>query len=112
MPAHWLYRLFEETWQNDLQHTLDAHRLYNSVASYGFDVKLERHTYYQPVALEAAWELAQQQERVPQLANLPDAVYEMRRDALQHRVELVGEETLLPSEYCLVQMTAVKGEAR
>lgn len=106
MPGHWLYRFFPAAWDNERQHTWGASMIYNSLAEVGFDVELDRLTYHQPISLEAAREIARNRERCPQLANLPDAIYETGLDMLEERAEREGADTLIGSEFCLAVVTA------
>ncbi|MEA3310162.1 MAG: hypothetical protein U9Q70_11725, partial [Chloroflexota bacterium] len=109
MPAHWLYRYFPATWQNECQHTLDTSHLYNLLLKVGFDVELKRTTFYRGVSLEVAWQLAQQRASIPQLANLPDALYQEQLAALADERQTRGGDVIVPSEFCLVQVTARRG---
>ena len=111
MPAHWLYRYFPATWQNECQHTLDTAHLYNLLLKTGFDVDLKRTTFYQAVSLDVAWQVAQQRARSPQLSNLPDTLYQEQLAALADERQTRGGDALVPSEFCLAQITARRGHA-
>lgn len=106
MPGHWLFRYFPETWPNETQRALAVPRLFTLFSQAGFQVTLERRTYYQPVSLGAAWTLAQQRAASPALQRLPDEVYTARLAALQAELQRAGPHTLLSSEFCLVVSTA------
>ncbi len=106
MPAHWLYTYFPETWDNVRQHTLNTAELYTTLQQSGFDVDLKRHTFYQPVPLGIVQTLAEQRNAVPQLRNLPEHVYQVRREALHQQVAQRGTETLVSGEFCLVEVSA------
>lgn len=108
MAGHWLYRYFPEAWENDRGLTWNAFDLYNVLREARFEVELKRRSLYQPVALGAARALARQRERCSQLAILPDAVYEQRLERLEAAVEREGEEHLVSSEFCLVEIMAEK----
>ncbi|MCD6552855.1 MAG: hypothetical protein J7M16_02455, partial [Anaerolineae bacterium] len=75
----------------------------------GFRVRLERRTFYQAVTLEVARGMAGARERCPQLAILPDEVYAQGLAALEEAVEREGKDEVIGSEFCLVEVTAVRG---
>jgi hypothetical protein len=69
-------------------------------------VELERKSQYRPVTVGVALEMARDRERCPQLAILPDAVYNEGVQRLEAVLEREGEEHLLPSEVCLAIVSA------
>ena len=109
MPGHWLYRAFPEAGVNARQQTWDAARLYSSLTQAGWEVALTWHTYYQPVTLGVALALAQQRERWPVLAELPDAVYANRLERLATLVDQQGREHLLGSQVAVLEFRARRG---
>ncbi len=109
MPGHWLYRFFPQAWENEGRHTWDASRMYNELVKIGFRVRLERRTFYQAVTLEVARGMAGARERCPQLAILPDEVYAQGLAALEEALQREGKDEVIGSEFCLVEVTAVRG---
>jgi hypothetical protein len=106
MAAHWLYRYFPKAWEIDRGLTWNASELYNILRQSGFAVELERKSQYRPVTVGVALEMARDRERCPQLAILPDAVYNEGVQRLEAVLEREGEEHLLPSEVCLAIVSA------
>lgn len=109
MPGHWLYRFFPQVWQDEGTHTWDASHLYNQLVQAGFQVKLARHNYHQPIATGAAYEVARQRKTIPQLAALLDRTYESSLAMLRAETERMGKEKPIGSEFCLIEVTAVRG---
>jgi len=109
MANHWLYRYFPEAWDNDLGITWNTYELYNALRGAGFEVDLKRRSVHQAVHLGIAWEIARERERCPQLALMPDRVYEMGIARLKAAVTEKGERYLEMSAFCLVEVTASKG---
>ncbi len=109
MPGHWLYRLFPQAWENERKHTWDTSRMYNALMEAGFQVQFKRRNIYQAIALEVAHEIASKREQCPQLAILPDPVYTAGLDVLERKMEQEGPESLLGSDFCLVEVVAVRG---
>ncbi len=108
MVPHWLYRYFPEALKNDQGSTWNTYELYNKLREVGFDVELKRSNLSQAVALGVAQKLTAERERCPQLATMPDVVYEAGMSRLQAAVEEQGAEHLEPSEVCLVEVRATK----
>jgi site-specific DNA recombinase len=108
MAAHWLYRYFPQAWEVDREQTWNAYELYNNLRGTKFDVEVERKSLYRPVAASVALEMARDREHCPQLALLPDAIYEEGLQRLELVVEHEGGEHLLPSEICLAIVIAEK----
>lgn len=106
MPGHWLYQYFPKAWENDQGLTWNAFDLYNELIKAGFKAEVTRRSMYQPVALGAAREMAENRARCPQLAILPDLVYEAGMKRLETAIEEKGERYLIPSEICLVEIRA------
>ncbi|MFZ5919015.1 MAG: methyltransferase domain-containing protein, partial [Chloroflexota bacterium] len=109
MPGHWLYRFFPQVWSNEEAGTWDTSQLYNQLVQAGFQVKLARHNYHQPITSGTACEVAQQRETIPQLATLFDEAYESGLAALQEQVERQGKDSVVGSEFCLIEVLAVRG---
>jgi site-specific DNA recombinase len=108
MPAHWLYRFFPEVWKNERQRTLDTSQMYDTLVKAEFRVHLERRTFYRSVKLGQVLQIAERREQVPQLVNLPDPVYRTRSEALEEMVRQEGEAKVVISEFCLVEVSAVR----
>ena len=108
MSGHWLYSHFSDAWENDTGLTWDAFELYNELRGAGFKVELERTTLQREVAREVAYEMAQQRQRCPQLAILPDETYEEGLTALHKTFESEGSEGVEVSELTLIALTADK----
>jgi DNA invertase Pin-like site-specific DNA recombinase len=108
MPGHWLYRFFPQAWENDRTRTWDAFQIFNAVREAGFQVRLERRSVYQPVGLGTAELIASNREECPQLVNLPDEVYAAGLESLEQAVSQDGEESLIGSEFCLVEVVATR----
>jgi site-specific DNA recombinase len=108
MRVHWLYRYFPQAWETDRKQTWNAYDLYNNLRKADFEVELERRSIYRPVAVNVALKIARDRERCPQLASLPDAVYEEGIQRLKAVLERKGDDHLLPSEVCLTIVTVEK----
>ncbi|HEY77075.1 MAG TPA: hypothetical protein G4O00_13035 [Thermoflexia bacterium] len=106
MAGHWLYRFFPEVWENEETRTWDGARMYNLLKEAGFEVRLARRSFYQPVRLGVALEMAREREASPQLRVLPEEVYAAGLARLEEVVKEKGEETLTGSEFCLVEVLA------
>ena len=65
-------------------------------------------TYYQPLTLGAALALARQREASPQLRGLADEVYLTRLAALEAEAQARGAETLIGSQFTLVEVLATR----
>jgi hypothetical protein len=109
MPGHWLYRFFPQVWSNEEANVWDTSQLYNQLVQAGFRVKLARHSYHQPITAGAAYEIARRRETVPQLATLFDEVYESGLAGLQEHVEHKGKDSVVGSEFCLIEVLVVRG---
>ena len=109
MPGHWLYQFFPQAWENEKQRTWDVAQMYNMLIRSSFQVQLERRNIYQAVALGVAQQMARGREQCPQLTFLPDEVYAARMVALEERVDREGAEETMRSEFCLVEVKAVRG---
>lgn len=83
--------------------------MYNTLSGEEFQVRLERRNVYQAVALGIAQQIASEREQCPQLTNLPDEVYAAGMKALEAAVDREGEMSLVSSEFCLVEVTAMLG---
>jgi hypothetical protein len=108
MAAHWLYRYFPQAREIDREQTWNAYELYNKLREAGFEVEVGRKSLYQPVAVKVALEMVQDRERCPQLAILPDAVYEEGIQRLKVVLEREESDHLLSSEICLITVGAEK----
>jgi site-specific DNA recombinase len=108
MPAHWLYTYFPDTWSLALGAYWTAYQFYQALRKKGLHVRQQEHTFYQPVSLSAALEIAQ--GRAGPLGLLNDPAYQAGLDRLAAEVEERGGETLIGSEVTLVEVTALKGE--
>ena len=108
MVTHWLYRYFPEALKNDQGLTWNAYELYNKLREAGFDVELKRKSLSQAISLGVALEMATERDRCPQLAIMPDVVYEAGMSRLRAAIEDYGEGYLEPSEVCLVEVRATK----
>jgi site-specific DNA recombinase len=109
MPGHWLYRFFPRVFENEEQSAWDVYRTYNALVQAGFGVQLRRRTFHQAVTLEVAREIARARESCPQLAALPDEAYAAGLAALGEAMEREGPGEAIGSEFCLVEVTAVRG---
>ena len=109
MPGHWLYRFFPQVWSNEEASTWDTSQLYNQLVQAGLRVKLTRHNYHQPIASGTAYEIARRREAIPQLATLFDEVYESGLAVLQEEIERKGKDSVVGSEFCLIEVLAVRG---
>jgi hypothetical protein len=108
MRVHWLYRYFPQVWETDRKQTWNAYDLYNNLRKADFEVELKRRSIYRPVAVNVALKIARDRNRCPQLASLPDAVYEEGMQRLKAVLERKGDDHLLPSEVCLTIVTVEK----
>jgi hypothetical protein len=106
MSGHWLYQYFPKAWENEQGLTWNAFDLYNKLIKAGFKTEMKRRSMYQPVALGAARVMAENRARCPQLAILPESVYERGMQRLEMAIEEKGESYLIPSEICLVEIRA------
>ncbi len=106
MAGHWLYQYFPEAWENDQGLTWRAFDLYNALLKAGLEPEIKRRNMYQPVALEAARAMVKDRAHCPQLAILPDIVYEAGLKRLEAAIGQRGEKHLIPSEICLIEMQA------
>lgn len=106
MPGHWLYRFFPQAWESDRARTWDSFQLFNTLRQAGFQVGLERRTVYQATEMETAWQIARDREGCRQLMALSDQAYAMGLKALEQQMECVGEDCLVGSEFCLVEVAA------
>jgi site-specific DNA recombinase len=109
MEGHWLYRYFPEALDNDRGLTWDTYEMYNALQKAGFKVELKRRNVHQAVALGIAQEMARERARCPQLAFMPDTVYESGMERLKAAVEEKGKRHLEASEVCLVEVKAQRG---
>jgi hypothetical protein len=109
MPGHWLYRFFPQVWSNEEENVWDTSQLYNQLVQAGFRVKLARHNYHQPTTSGTVYEIAQRRKIIPQLAMLLDEVYESGLAELQKQVEREGKDSVIGSEFCLIEVLAVRG---
>ncbi len=112
MPGHWLYRFFPAARSNEANYTWDTAQLHRELMKAGFNVKITRRTFYQPVALGAALEMARKRELCLALRILPDEIYEEGFNALQDAVQNEGADHLLESEFCIVQVRALRGSEK
>jgi len=108
MTTHWLYRFFPEVSESVQYWNWDAMRLFNTLSISGFSPTLTRRTYYQPLTLGAALALARQREASPQLRGLADEVYLTRLAALEAEAQARGAETLIGSQFTLVEVLATR----
>ena len=108
MAGHWVYQVFSDAWKGERELTWDTFQVYNELVKAGFEVSLKQRSFHQAVALEVAWRMASERERCPQLKLLPDAVYEEGLAGLKEELEREGGATQKPSEFCLMEVTAVK----
>jgi site-specific DNA recombinase len=106
MAGHWLYQYFPGAWENDQGLTWNAFDLYNTLVKAGFETEMKRQSIYQPVTLGAARAMVQKRDRCPQLAILPDVVYEEGMERLEAAIEEKGEAHQVSSEICLVVVQA------
>ena len=109
MPGHWLYRFFPQVWQDEGTRTWATSEMYNQLVQAGFHVKLARHNYHQPIAAGVAHQLARQRKAIPQLAALLDETYDSSLAMLRAETERMGKEKPIGSEFCLIEVTAVRG---
>ena len=110
-PAHWLYRYFPAAWEWEKKHNWNLYTLYNQLLNQGFELDMQRHSYYQPITLQAAAETAAARPGV--LAHLADDVHAEGMAALHGEIDEKGGDYLLGSEFQLVETWAQKpGEER
>lgn len=108
MEGHWLYRHIPKALTNDRAMTWSAYEVYNVLRGAGFEVEVERWSFHQAVALGAAHEMVRERERCPQLALMPDQVYEEGLKRLEGVLEEQGPRKLETSEACLLEVRATK----
>ena len=80
--------------------------LYTVLRRTGFQVKQREHTFYQPVALGAALEIAQRRSGL--LTALPDELYQEGLQRLEKALGKQGDDALVTSEVTVVEVMAVK----
>ena len=103
MPGYWLFRFFRKTGEMIRATAQGLSALYLALQERGWNVTLKRQTYYQPISVQAALQIAQDRARSPWLSNLLDADY---KDGLKRLKEIAseqGKEALLPSHISLVE---------
>jgi len=110
MPAHWVFTYFPEAWSYAQRAFWSAHEFYNVLRKAGFWVEQGEQTFYEPVSLEVAMEVARQRPGL--LGDLPEEVYQAGMRRLEEAVKERGADTLVASEVTLGVVMARKGEER
>lgn len=106
MPGHWLYRFFPETWDIQKERTLSPISLYQGLQKQDFIVEWTQRSYYQAVSGAVALAIAEQRSASSLLSSLPDECYEMGLTRLRTAITEKGVQSLLASQFCLVEVKA------
>ncbi|HNT76982.1 MAG TPA: recombinase family protein [Anaerolineae bacterium] len=109
MPAHWLFTYFPAIWGYAREVYGSSQQLFTQLRALGFQVTVEEHTFYQPVTLEVAAQIAEQRPGLLQLVDA--AIYEQGLERLHYEVHTRGGTTVIGSEVTLVKVTASKPAA-
>ena len=80
--------------------------MYTVLRRTGFQVNQREHTFYQPVALGVASEIARRRPGL--LTALPDELYQEGLLRLAKALGKQGEDALVPSEVTVVEVMASK----
>ena len=107
MPAHWLFAFFPEAWGYVDRFFRGTQELYTMLRRTGFQVKQREHTFYQPIALGVASEIARRRPGL--LTALPDELYQEGLLRLEKALGKQGDDTLVPSEVTVLEVMVVKG---
>ena len=110
MPAHWLFSFFPEAWAYVERVFRGTQELYTMLRRTGFQVKQREHTFYQPVALGVASEIARRRPGL--LTALPDELYQEGLQRLEKALGTQGDDALVSSEVTVVEGMAVKGQGK
>jgi len=109
MPGHWLYRFFPGAWDDEVKRAWDTSRMYNELMRGGScRVGLERRSFYRARGLGAVRQVARERDRSPHLARLPDEAYAAGLEALEELLRREGEEGVVGSEFCLVEVEVTR----
>ncbi len=106
MVGHWLYRYFPQVWENEKARTWDVAQMYSGLVGAGFEVRLGRRSVYQAVRLGVVEGIAVAREESELLRILPDELYARGMERIRAAVAREGAESLVGSEYCVVEVTA------
>lgn len=111
MPAHWLFTFFPPLWPYARGGSYwNNGNFYNKLRKIGFQVTQRERTFYQPIQLGLAREIAQ--GRPGLLAKLGDDAYQAGLERLETAISEKGASALIGSEVTLIEVTAFKGEPR
>ncbi|MFQ5616632.1 MAG: hypothetical protein ACE5GO_09280 [Anaerolineales bacterium] len=106
MHAHWVYQFFPGVWDWVRRNTWNLHTLYNQFVGAGFKVKEKRTTFLQPIALGAAFQIAQKRPGI--LAALSQSDFERGISALCEEGERQGDDHQIYSEATMIEVWAQK----
>lgn len=105
-PAHWVYTFFPDLRAWLERQVASTFALYNHLQTSGFTVETKRQVFYQPVSLQTMLEIAQQRPSI--LQHLADDAYTTGLAHLERTIAERGAETLLGSEFAIVELWAQK----